>query len=485
MIKKINSLFLSLLLLVLFFANLNFAQTYVGSDKCMMCHNNVNSKLGYNIYAEHMKTGHPYKLNPVNGAEPTYPANTTPGIHSTPPNTTWNDFAYVIGGYGWKARFVKKDGRVFTSDPQAQFNIETGGWVSYNLNTETKYNYNCFKCHTTGAVPTGSWTGNEAEIAGTFSEPGIRCEGCHGPGSEHMANPVGVKPPVSGNDLQITKCGECHQRGGVTNAIPAGGGYIQHHEQINEMRASKHGDGVGADLTCASCHDAHIALKYPGAAGEGLKAIKVNCQTCHTDKQILVNGTPKSIDCIDCHMPAVGKSAVAVQTGNGFRGDIKTHIWSINTEAFPRDSMFTSDKATVKLDANGHAAVTLDFVCLKCHTNQDVTWASGYAKDIHTKGITVDVNDKTEIPSNFNLAQNYPNPFNPTTTINFALPKSEQVKLSVYNINGELIANLIDNMMPAGNHKITFDASRLSSGVYIYTINTSSFSSSKKMVLMK
>lgn len=126
--------------------------------------------------------------------------------------------------------------------------------------------------------------------------------------------------------MQITKCGECHQRGGTKNAIPSGGGYIQHHEQLNEMRSSKHGDGVGADLTCATCHDAHIALKYPDAAGEGLKAIKINCQTCHADKQILINGTPKSIDCVDCHMSRVGKSAVSVQTGNGFRGDIRTHI---------------------------------------------------------------------------------------------------------------------------------------------------------------
>lgn len=147
--------------------------------------------------------------------------------------------------------------------------------------------------------------------------------------------------------------------------------------------------------------------------------------------------------------------------------------------------MFTLDKAKVKLDANGHAAVTLNFVCLNCHTSQDVAWASRYAKDIHTKGITVDVNDKTEIPADFNLAQNYPNPFNPSTTINFALPKSGHVKLSVYSITGELIVDLVDNMMPAGNHNITFDTSKFSSGIYIYTISTVSFNSSKKMILMK
>ena len=82
------------------------AQDYVGSDQCIACHTNFNPVLVENYVA----SGHPYKLNAVDGAPPTYPAHTSPGLTETPPGTTWDDFAYVIGGYGWKARFVKKDG---------------------------------------------------------------------------------------------------------------------------------------------------------------------------------------------------------------------------------------------------------------------------------------------------------------------------------------------------------------------------------------
>lgn len=94
-------------------------------------------------------------------------------------------------------------------------------------------------------------------------------------------------------------------------------------------------------------------------------------------------------------------------------------------------------------------------------------------------------NYHNELPTNFELYQNYPNPFNPSTTINFKIPKSGHVKLNVYNSIGELVTNLIDNIMPAGNHSITFDASRLPSGVYIYTISINNIISSKKMMLIK
>lgn len=470
----------ALMMLMGFSASVN-AQTYVGSATCIGCHQFTTP----NVVNEYLKSGHPYKLNEVNGAPPVYPANTSIGVPDTPPHTTWDDFSYVIGGYGWKARFVKKDGRVYTTGDSAQYNLETQGWVAYNKGTETKYNYACFKCHTTGPSADGSWNGVPGDALGTFSEAGIRCEGCHGPGSDHTGNPSGVKLPNQGDALTITRCGDCHQRGGITNAIPAKGGFIEHHEQINEMRASKHGDSKDSDLTCGVCHNVHVPLRYPAAAGEGQNAIKIKCQVCHADKQLLVNGNPKSIDCIDCHMPQAGKSAVGLTTGNGFRGDVRTHIWNIDTRAVGRDSMFTSDKLKVKLDDNGLAHVTLDFVCLKCHTTQDVAWAASYADSIHVKGITVGIEESKPVVSTFALEQNYPNPFNPTTTIAFNVPQAAQVKLSIYAITGQLVKTLIDNRMPAGNHTVTLNAENLASGVYIYTMNADGFVSSKKMMLIR
>ncbi|MEW5843989.1 MAG: T9SS type A sorting domain-containing protein, partial [Bacteroidota bacterium] len=191
-----------------------------------------------------------------------------------------------------------------------------------------------------------------------------------------------------------------------------------------------------------------------------------------------------SADCIDCHMSYTGKSAIGVQTGNGWKGDIRSHVMAINTNNINKTAgMFTADGKALLLDANGLAAATLDFACLSCHTDKDLAWASTYAKNIHN-GIT-DVEPIQNIPTNYALAQNYPNPFNPTTTINFSLPKTSNVKLEIYSITGELVASLINNIMPAGNHKVTLDASRFASGVYIYRINADQFTQSKKMILMK
>lgn len=88
-------------------------------------------------------------------------------------------------------------------------------------------------------------------------------------------------------------------------------------------------------------------------------------------------------------------------------------------------------------------------------------------------------------PSEFSLAQNYPNPFNPSTTIQFALPKSGYVKGVVYDIIGREIATLLDGEMTAGNHSVDWDASNLLSGVYFFRIQAGNHSSVIKMIIMK
>lgn len=77
-------------LILLFFvgSSMLLAQNYVGSSTCMNCHNYVQPNLGYNIWEEYAKSGHPYKLNPINGAPPVYPPNTTPGVSAPPPGKT-------------------------------------------------------------------------------------------------------------------------------------------------------------------------------------------------------------------------------------------------------------------------------------------------------------------------------------------------------------------------------------------------------------
>ncbi len=88
-------------------------------------------------------------------------------------------------------------------------------------------------------------------------------------------------------------------------------------------------------------------------------------------------------------------------------------------------------------------------------------------------------------PSSFELRQNYPNPFNPSTTIEFSLPKGQFVTVKVFDILGREVALLADEYRNAGSYSIRFDAGRLASGVYYYSIKSDNFSQTKKMVLNK
>ncbi len=90
-----------------------------------------------------------------------------------------------------------------------------------------------------------------------------------------------------------------------------------------------------------------------------------------------------------------------------------------------------------------------------------------------------------EIPLAYKLSQNYPNPFNPSTKISYSLMTDQFVSLKVYDIIGSELATLVNGVMKAGNYEINFDASKLTSGVYIYKLTTPNFTSTKKMMLLR
>ena len=91
----------------------------------------------------------------------------------------------------------------------------------------------------------------------------------------------------------------------------------------------------------------------------------------------------------------------------------------------------------------------------------------------------------TVVPTSFTLQQNYPNPFNPSTKIVYTLPQEAKVRLEIFDLLGRKIATLVYESRFAGEHAVEFDASGLTSGVYVYRLSSSHQVLSKKMTLVR
>ncbi len=319
---------------------------YVGSTGCFKCHPEE--------FNNWKTSGHPYKLRPASAA--------MFAPLPLPKGYAWDDITYVIGGHRWKARYIDKTGYIITTDKEGkamptQWNIATGRWVDYNPGKKTPYK--CGPCHMTAYSAEGHQDGLEG-IVGTWVAPGIHCEECHGPGSEHAM--AGDKMKIK-LDRSSALCGKCHIRGEKAK-IPAKGGFIEHHEQYNEYTASPH----AGKIDCVTCHDPHKPARF---------GVKVACGSCHGKQATAFEGSlmqMAGVRCIDCHMPKAGKSAEAK---GKFMADVRTHNWKISLD--PKAMMFAEEGKV----ATG--ILTLDFVCLQCHGGRDIKWAAKKVKkDIHS-----------------------------------------------------------------------------------------------------
>ncbi len=499
------------LLLVLPTVLLAQEKTFVGSNACKGCH-----ATHYNNWKD---SGHPYKFSKVeNGVQPTYPSFVQNFIDTWmgPGNlgVNWSDISGVIGGFGWKARFVDKAGFIVgTKDSQInpggghnQINFYGGtnlGWSDYNVaSANLKFDYACFKCHTTGPKPDGTWLAGVTGL-GSFAEQGIGCEACHGPASQHVVGPNktnidkvyeydinggnglgGVQANPTGNNVNFL-CGTCHNRN-FDNKIEAKGGYVEHHEQWEELstwKGSTHGN-----MTCYTCHDPHKRVIWGGASS----SIKMACKTCHADKASL-NNHPVELNCIDCHMAYTGKSAGKVSGKSGFKGDIRSHLLKITSNA---ESMLTADGLAVRNDATRPASIDLKFACLGCHNDSDtddipnkaVTDLVDFAKNIH-QPIT-GIEDNPAAVYRNELSPSFPNPFTVSTTIPFELSQSGPVELSVFNTSGQKIKTLVNDSYRSGAHSVTWDGTnqmgeQVTAGVYFYKLRANGVEKMQKMVLVK
>ena len=97
----------------------------------------------------------------------------------------------------------------------------------------------------------------------------------------------------------------------------------------------------------------------------------------------------------------------------------------------------------------------------------------------------VELDRNPAVPETYVLEQNYPNPFNPSTTIEYSLPRSTGVLLKVYNVLGQEVRTLVNQVQPTGKYTVRFDASSLASGLYFYRLQAGEFSQVKKLMLLK
>ena len=95
------------------------------------------------------------------------------------------------------------------------------------------------------------------------------------------------------------------------------------------------------------------------------------------------------------------------------------------------------------------------------------------------------ISDDAPIASRYELGQNYPNPFNPTTHIRFNIPETANAKLTVFNVMGEEVATLVNGVMQAGGHTVSWNAASMPTGVYFYQLESGNFSQTKKLLLVK
>ena len=333
--------------------------TYIGSDACKTCH--------LEHYDAWKKTLHSKMLQDVSKNQDAIVVDLDQdtmkadfkkieGKLKTPIDKIYfpklEDVKYTIGSQ-WKQRYlVKKDGTYYIAP--TQFNIDTGRWVNYHDHDWDKRPWlkKCGGCHATGVD-----LENE-----TFSEPGVGCEACHGPGSHHAALPVTetlnkrstiVNPSKLTRGIAVQICGSCHNRGKSTKFEGAGWpvGYrpgkalesyytsikkgdkhlyptgisAKHHQQYIDWKQSKHAD---SGVACMTCHVVH-QLGNPTFSGKTKIQGDKLCTSCHEQvAEVGAHSVHSFGNCTNCHMPRIIKNAES--------GDMRSHVF---TALLPKDTL--------------------------------------------------------------------------------------------------------------------------------------------------
>ena len=201
------------------------------------------------------------------------------------------------------------------------------------------------------------------------------------------------------------------------------------------------------------------------------------------DSKIDINVEPQSIDFGAVQFGSYIDTVIYITN----KGTTDLFINSINIMGDDASSFSNTFNNAITLKPNEEQKLSVRFTPktegTKNATQEIVTDIGSICISLNGNSIAQD--NPMDILTEYSLMQNYPNPFNPTTTIQYAIPKDEFVKLTVYDITGKVVKELVNGNKPAGRYSIEFNASSYSSGTYYYKIEAGEYKNIQKMMLVK
>jgi hypothetical protein len=212
---------------------------------------------------------------------------------------------------------------------------------------------------------------------------------------------------------------------------------------------------------------------------------------------------------IICFSPADGPNSSTIVNPNGYKIDVQIPIpveltafsaslsgkdvvlnWTTSTETNNKGFEVERNNGSGWnvigfVNGNGTTTLTMNYRFVDKNVSGKLSYRLKQIDYDGTFKYSNEIEADVEVPEGYYLSQNYPNPFNPVTNISFRVPADSKVRLEVFSLSGELVKVLADDFRTAGEYSVSFDASRLSSGTYIYRLTADQTVISKKMILMK
>ena len=163
------------------------------------------------------------------------------------------------------------------------------------------------------------------------------------------------------------------------------------------------------------------------------------------------------------------------------------------TSAVFSNTFYSLKDSLSDIEPNGYRSVGIAYIPTSVTTDSVSTLTLTYSDGAAVKQTVITLKAQSIIssvlrsvlPGTFQLAQNFPNPFNPSTMISYQLPAASHIALKVFDMLGNEVATLVNETKEAGSYSATFDGSKLSSGIYFYTLQAGNFTATKKLSLIK